>query len=112
MEIAPLIRALVTEMKELTIKAGVPEEKYQSILSVMEESTEMDCREIHTWLSDVRFNQYDHVLKVWERHEPTTWAMYELMEVWHLAEQKLLRKHFGGLCKAWKECPFIKRKRQ
>jgi hypothetical protein len=106
-----LVNALHQEMKELTIQAGVKENTYIAILEYADQATESELMDLHTWLLEIRDGSYDNVLKVWERHTPETWSMLHLMEVFHLAEQKLLRKNYQSLCKAWREHGFKKKKR-
>src|SRR5262245_33666682 len=96
-----LIRALHREMQALTIKAGVNEEKYINVLQILE-GTEQEIMELLSWLEGVRFNQYEEVLKIWERHIPETWEMYQIMQVTQLREQILLRAAFQKLTKVWR----------
>lgn len=109
-----LIRALYDDMKNLTVQSGIVEAKYLAILEIAEDlETELQqLMELHTWLTELRTGAYDLVLKVWERHKPETWKMYEVMEVYGLPEQVLLRKYQRELREAWKGMPHVKRKKR
>jgi hypothetical protein len=91
-QLVRLILQLHEEMKPLILKAGIQEEKYLSVLRVIDEPEFSELMEVHTWLTEIRFDLYDNVLKVWERHPADVWANYDIMGVTELAEQKLLRK--------------------
>lgn len=107
-----VVSALFQDMKDLTIQSGVTEDQYQAVLEFADQATVSDLMELHTWLNDLRISEYDDVLKVWERHPPETWKMYETMEIFHLAEQKLLRRKYKLLREVWKDCPYVVKKKK
>jgi hypothetical protein len=106
-----LVIQLHEEMKQLILKSGVKESKYQSILELIDDP-ETDVVEVHTWLTEVRFGPYDLVLRVWERHTPETWSnLTQLLGVHDLAEQKLLRKHLINLRQTLNGSPYAREKK-
>jgi hypothetical protein len=95
---------LHAEMKDLTIRSGVKEEHYVSLLD-----EDLDQDDVYLFLKEMRDTLYDATLKVWERHEKDVWNRMETMGIFHLAEQKLLKEHSLKLKRAWTDAPRKKR---
>jgi hypothetical protein len=104
------VRRLLTEMREHTLKAGVDAEKYDLLQSILDDGDQDKMVALHNWLDEVRRGAYDDVLRIWERHKPETWKMYEVMEV-TLNEHRVLDSKRVALRKAWKEAPRVKAKK-
>lgn len=90
-------------MKELTLKAGVPESQLEEVVKADELLNVEILTERVEFLREVRNGPYEEVRKVWVLVPPATWEMYQLLGQKRLAEQRLLRKHMKALKKAWND---------
>lgn len=97
------IESLYLEMKELTLRAGVPESQLNQIVAADELLTTEILTERLDFLQEVHKTTFREARRIWVLVPPATWDMYELLGQKNLREQVLLRKALKLLKKSWSD---------
>lgn len=95
---SPLIQWLHEEMRDLTLRAGVPDTVYDGIFKSLP-----DENDLYAWLQSLRDTEYATVEKYWNLHRPEKWARYEALGPSVLKEWQLLQKAYKALRDAWRK---------
>lgn len=97
------IESLYLEMKELVLRAGVPESQLNQIVAADELLTDEILTERLAFLKEVYSTTFREAQRIWILVPPKTWDMYELFGQKKLREQVLLRKALKLLKKSWSD---------
>lgn len=97
------IESLYLEMKELTLRAGVPESHLNQIVAADELLNDEILTERLDFLKEVYATTFREAHRIWILVPPKTWDMYELFGQKNLREQVLLRKALKLLKKSWSD---------
>lgn len=94
---------LHAEMRELTLKAGVKESKYDLAIKNIETMKDEKLVKLYAHIINVYNNEYKEAYRI--RHLPhineAMWDMYKAMLLRDFPEQLLLRKAFKNLRHSW-----------
>lgn len=96
------LHELHEEMKLYTLKAGVNEKKYDSVLKDLETFSVEEVKELCEWLTEIKNNQYKEYVKIRNLLPEDRWIAYKLHCVVGLKEQKLLKEAGVKLKRMWK----------
>lgn len=105
-----VIQLLHSEMRSLSLWAGINEKRYDRSIKNIDLYTEEELKNIHDWLLDVRWNQYFHLNTVYEMVPPQNWENYVLLGITDLQEQVLMSQAKDKLFYIWKNCYYPERK--
>lgn len=103
-----LVMLLHEEMKFLTLKAGVTEEVYNSI--IRGDLDGEDIAGLYGWLKGIREIQFQNAFAIWDLHPISRWTLFETLEEHGLTEMKLLKIALIKLKQAWKKPFKVKKK--
>lgn len=95
------IEMLHTEMRELTLRAGVKIENINQIASLNNETPKELLEGTLDFLISVRNHEYEQMLKIWNLLPKEIWDRYLSFGETALREQLLLREQFKLLRKRW-----------
>jgi len=108
-EVLQVIQMMHSEMKPLTLEAGVSVEKYERILEHVSEASDEDIRFLEGWLRDIYDGAYSLADKVKSRHTDITWKRFQEFGFTTLTEVVLLKEMLRGLKHKWRK-PYHVRK--
>jgi len=97
------IEALVAEMKQLTLQAGVPVETFNKILDADQLLTDEDLDNRLDFLKRTQQKEYFKVFDIQRLLPDTVWKRYEEFGEYSLREQRLLREARKELRKVWRK---------
>lgn len=97
------IEALYKSMKDLTLKAGVPQSQYDSIIAVTPDITVDELQDRLAFLTSVDENEYRKYHYTYNLLRPEVWDQYRLLGERNLKEQIVLRQQGSILRKAWRK---------
>jgi hypothetical protein len=103
MDVIREIETLVTEMRGLTLAAGVPETTYDKIIEVDSDLTFEDLDSRLAFLKKVHGAEYYEVLAIWRLLPSDIWKRYEEFGESQLREQRLLKDARKKLRKVWRK---------
>src|SRR5262245_58050834 len=100
----PLVKKIKTlhgEMHALTIRSGISNDRYASVLKELDDFLEEDLVGLLEWLSNIHRIEYQGVLEVRHLLREEVWLNYEMLGVQGLREQIMLRDAQARLRKVW-----------
>ncbi len=96
------IVALLNEMEEISLEAGIPKVKYNYILKGLEKQSEEYQEILFNWMVRFYDNEYKEAKIMWNKMSPHGWRnLKELLGVREQPEQILLGNRFRDLRTAW-----------
>ena len=94
---------LHNNMRKLTLEAGVPKTRYESVLLDVEDFKPEEVVELYDWLNKIWNNEYRKVEDIKKLLTDEVWARYDLYKVTGLREQILLRDAKKELKLLWEQ---------
>lgn len=97
------ISKLHSDMRELTIAAGVKIDNYNNLASEISETTPIEVKNIVLeFLIELIKNEYKEMLDIWNLLKPDIWERYKTFNITGLREQILLDDAKSRLRKKWR----------
>lgn len=94
------------EMKELIIRAGVQEPKYNFMVKKLDKQSNEYCEILYTWLVRLKDNEYKAASIMWEKLPEHYWEnLRTLITAKNLPEQKALNSKFRSLREVFSNWP-------
>jgi hypothetical protein len=100
-ELKQQIILLHNEMKELTLKYIIKEQKYNSVILDLEEFTELELKELLEWLKGIKDKQYKELAYVYSLHTPEMWERFNKLKIKGRREQNMLSNAIQALRVLW-----------
>lgn len=100
------VEKLCQEMRVLTLEAGMTPEQLDGVLEFCRQASHPDLRDVLQSLQDLRKEQYENLLRIWERHPRERWAQIKVLEDLEgrkLNESNVLDKRRTEVRKAWRD---------
>lgn len=101
-EVLQVIQMLHTEMRPLTLEAGVSVSKYERLILNVSQASDKDMRGLENWLRDVYDTTYSAACKVKDRHKQETWDRMKNFGFTSMTEVELLKKTLKALKEQWR----------
>jgi hypothetical protein len=100
------IIAIHEEMKDLIIKSGVQEPKYNFMIKKLENQSDEYCEVLLAWLNDLRINEYKIAKAMWGQLPEHYWQnLNTLITAKNLPEQVALNGKFRHLREKFAKWP-------
>lgn len=93
-------------MRTLVLEAGITLEQFEQVLIYCRQASHPDVRDVLQSLQDLRRDQYENLLKIWERHPRDRWERIKSLEDLEgrkLNESNVLDKRRTEIRKAWRD---------
>lgn len=90
----------------MTVEAGMTEDQIDHVLAYCQQARNTEVRDILQLLQDLRRDQYENLLKIWERHPRDRWKQIKVLEDLEgrkLNETNVLDKRRTEVRKAWRD---------
>lgn len=100
------VEVLCQEMRILTLEAGMTEEQLDGVLEFCRQASNPDVRDVLQSLQELRRDQYENLLKIWERHPRDRWKQIKVLEDLEgrkLNESNVLDRRRTEVRKAWRD---------
>ena len=101
-EMVAAIVSLHSEMRTLTVAAGVDEARYDGFIVDLDRRRDDKLTRMLEWLRETRHGAYNGVLQIWQLLPERIWATYDEWGEINLREQILLAQRRRLLKKEWR----------